>query len=115
MEASHHYRGVWVDEFEGQAFIPEGTTALEWPRGDVTTSEWREQFDRARAATIWLDVSRVNLGHRFRQGGRKLLIEFVGRKTMYLGYYGHMGMSGHEIIVDRVISLKECPGTGFCG
>jgi len=114
MEASRRYRGVWLDEFEGQAFIPEGTTAPEWPRGDATRSGWRERFESARASRIWLDVSRVGLEHHFREGGRKVLIEFDGRKTMYPGSYGHLGMSGHEIIVDHMISLKECPETGDC-
>lgn len=114
MEASRRYRGVWVDEFEGQSFIPEGTKAPEWPRGDPKSSGWRKQFDQAVAATIWLDVERANVGHNWQQGGRRMLIEFVGRKTVYPGSYGHMGMSGQEMIVDRVLSLKECPKTGAC-
>lgn len=114
MEAPRRYRGIWIDEFEGQAFIPEGTTAPEWPRADPASPGWREQFDRAQAATIWLDVERAKLGHH-RNGGRKMFIDFMGRKTMYPGQYGHMGLSGHEIIVDRVISLKVCPARGVCG
>lgn len=115
MEAARRYRGVWVDEFEGQAFIPEGTKAPEWPRGDPKSPEWREQADRAIAATIWLDVGRTNIGHKWQRGGHRAFIEFIGRKTMYPGNYGHMGMSGQEIVVDRVISLRECPETRDCG
>jgi hypothetical protein len=114
MEAARRYRGVWVDEFEGQAFIPEGTKAPEWPRGNPGSPEWKKEADRAIAATIWLDVERVSLLHKGQRGGRKLFIEFVGRKTMYPGNYGHMGTSGQEIIVDRVISVRECPETGRC-
>jgi len=115
MAPPRRYRGVWIDEFEGQAFIPEGTKAPEWPRGDPKSPEWRQEADRAIAATIWLDVERAKVGHNWQQGGRKVFIEFVGRKTMYPGHYGHMGMSGQEIIVDRVISLRECPKEGICG
>lgn len=115
MEAPRSYRGVWVDEFEGQAFIPEGAKTPEWPRGNPKSPEWKKEADRAIAATIWLDVERVNLSGEGRRDGRKFLIEFVGRKTMYSGHYGHMGMAGQEIIVDRVISLRECPETGACG
>jgi hypothetical protein len=115
MEVSRRYRGVWVDEFEGQAFISEGTKAPEWPRGDPKSPEWRKQVDQTVAATIWLDVERANVGHNWQKGGRKMFIEFVGRKTMYPGHYGHMGMAGQEIIVDRVISLRECPEAGICG
>lgn len=114
MDPPRRYRGVWVDEFEGQSFIPEGTKAPEWPRGDPKSPEWRKQADRVIAATIWLDVERAKIGHDWQRGGRKVFIEFVGRKTRYPGNYGHMGMSGQEIIVDRMISLRECPKNGAC-
>jgi len=104
MEEPRRYRGIWIDEFEGQAFIPEGTDPPRWPSPGSTSPGWRERLERARAASIWLDVERVGLEHK---GGRKMRIDFVGRKTLYPGYYGHLGMSGSEIIVDRVISLKE--------
>ena len=115
MEPPRRYRGIWVDEFEGQAFIPEGSTPPEWPRADPKSAGWRQQFERARAATIWLDMSRVYVDGEHRPRGRKWIIEFVGRKTMYPGEYGHMGLSGHEIIVDRVLSLKPCSGADVCG
>jgi hypothetical protein len=107
MEKPRRYRGIWIDEFEGQHFIPEGTTAPRWPRTDPNSAGWREQAERARAATIWLDVEPVKLRHGYSNGGRQKFIDFVGRKTLYPGHYGHVGMSGSEIIVDRVISLKE--------
>lgn len=34
-------------------------------------------------------------------------VEFIGRRTLYPGMQGHMGMSKHELIVDRLISMKE--------
>lgn len=114
MDAPRRYRGIWIDAFEGQQFISEGTTAPEWPRGNPTSLEWREQADRAIAATIWLDVRRARLDHKWQQGGRRVFLEFVGRKTLYPGNYGHMGMAGQEIIVDYVISQRECPQTGAC-
>ncbi|NIJ21126.1 hypothetical protein FHS95_002829 [Sphingomonas naasensis] len=114
MDAPRRYRGVWVDEFEGQRFIPEGTSPAEWPRADPKSAGWREQFERARLATIWLDASRVSFDKMPRKRGTKKIIEFVGRKTKYPGAYGHFGMSGQEIIVDQVIALRECPSTGLC-
>ncbi len=115
METPRRYRGVWVDEFEGQRFIPEGTSPPEWPRTDPKSPGWKEETERARLARIWLDSSRVRFDGRPRRNGARWIIEFVGRKTMYPGSYGHFGMSGQEIIVDRVISLRECPATGICG
>ncbi|MDZ3833739.1 MAG: hypothetical protein U0S50_18285 [Sphingopyxis sp.] len=114
MEAPRRYRGVWVDEFEGQAFIPEGAEAPVWPRSNPRSPAWRKEADRAIAATIWLHVERAHLDHEGQRSRRKF-IEFVGRKTRYPGNYGHMGMSGHWIIVDRMISLRECPKSGSCG
>jgi hypothetical protein len=115
MEPARRYRGIWIDAFEGQQFIPEGAKVPEWPRGSPKLSEWRKKAERAIAATIWLDVEHAQLGHRWQEGARKAFIEFIGRKTKFPGNYGHMGMSGQEIIVDRVISLTECPKEGVCG
>ena len=114
MEMSRRYRGVWVDEFEGQRFIPEGNSPPEWPRTDPKSPGWKERFEQARLATIWLNTSRVTFGQKPRQRGGEWFIEFFGRKTLYAGAYGHFGMSGQEIIVDRVISLRKCPKTGIC-
>ena len=58
-------------------------------------------------ASFWLVDERAGLEHHFEKGTRRMCIDFIGRKTRYPGYYGNMGMSGSEIIVDRVISLKE--------
>ena len=107
MEEPRRYRGVWIDAFEGQQFIPEGTRPPAWPRVYSNSPGWREQADRAQAAAIWLDVDRVKLRHDSSNGSRKMLIDFIGRKTMFPGSYGHLGMSGNEIIVDRVISIKK--------
>lgn len=115
MEAPRRFRGIWIDEFEGQQFIPQGSRAPKWPQGDSRLPGWRKDADRAIAATIWLDVERAKVSHNWQHGGRKAFVEFIGRKTMYPGNYGHMGMSGQEIIVDRFISLRECPKVGACG
>lgn len=106
MEEARRFRGVWINDFEGQAFIPEGTKPPEWPADNLDKTQWRKQFDVARAQAIWLDMSRVEASAGLRTKARKVLVEFIGRKTAYPGFYGHMGMSGHEIIVDQLISAK---------
>lgn len=58
MDKPRRYVGVWIDAFEGQQFIPKGTTPPEWPRTEPRSPGWREQADRAIAAAIWLDVGR---------------------------------------------------------
>ncbi len=107
MEKPRRFRGVWIDEFEGQQFIPEGSDPPEWPRGDMRTPGAAELFEKARAARIWLDKSRVDLTPFRANRSKKMFVEFVGRKTKYTGSYGHMGMSGNTIIVDRMIALKS--------
>ncbi len=37
-------------------------------------------------------------------------IEFIGRRTMYPGQFGHLGQSDYHMIVDRVTSLKQIEG-----
>lgn len=107
MEAPRHYRGVWIDAFEGQQFIPDGVTIPAWPETDPGTPEWREQADRAQAARIWLNVDHTDLGKRSTGEGKKVHVEFIGRKTQYTGAYGHMGMFGNAIIVDQLLSAEE--------
>lgn len=34
-------------------------------------------------------------------------VEFEGRLTAYRGTYGHFGMYDHEVIVDRLISIRQ--------
>ncbi len=36
-------------------------------------------------------------------------VEFVGSRTTIGGRYGHMGMFGHEILVDRMIRQRSVP------
>jgi len=38
---------------------------------------------------------------------RDFAIEFIGRRTLYPGHYGHMGTYPNEIMVDRLISVRE--------
>lgn len=115
MDAPRRYRGVWIDEFEGQRFIPEGTTPPEWPEGDPTAPGWREASEQARLARIWLDMERVERPRPPRDGSGRYSIEFSGRQTLFPGAYGHFGMPGHKIIVDEVIALRKCPAKGPCG
>jgi hypothetical protein len=34
-------------------------------------------------------------------------VEFIGRRTAVKGRYGHMGVFDHELIVDRMISMRQ--------
>jgi hypothetical protein len=115
MEEPRRHRGIWIDEFEGQAFVPEGTRPPSWPTDDSKAPGWKERAEEARLARIWIDTRRVDLDRASRRRGTRRFIEFVGRKTRFPGVHGHFGMFGSEIIVDRVIALRECPAAGICG
>ena len=82
------FRGVWFNRFEVSAF---------WP-------------DRVRIPQeeppLWLDFHRSSLSNA--EGERAYLLDFEGRRTMYPGSYGY-GDYEHEIIVDRVISVRPAP------
>ena len=79
--------GLWRNDFEGSQFCP----------APAATCSYNTPGDR-----IWLTENPS------RRPDRKLYaIEFIGRRTMYKGAYGHMGASDHEMIMDKLISLKE--------
>jgi hypothetical protein len=92
-------RGVWRDEFEGSQFFPGRTT----PPGEDDRSG------------IWLSVEeneavKAAIGHkRGEPWPRLFLLDFVGRRTLYSGDYGHMGMSRDYVVVDRLVSAKALP------
>lgn len=114
MTRPQRFRGIWVDHFEGQAFIPAGSTPPQWPDGKLPPAEWRVQYERSHAATIWLDVDPEKVPSNWHRSHQRAVIDFIGRKTRYPGHYGHMGMAGHEIVVDRILSLEKCPGAAGC-
>jgi hypothetical protein len=87
MLPARRWRGLWRNDFEGSQFCPAPAR-----RCDLDSPGER----------IWL---RTNPDRR---PDRKLYrVEFIGRKTMYRGAYGHLGGSDHEIVVDRMISAQE--------
>lgn len=86
MMPSQHWRGLWRNDFEGSRFCPEPATACDY---------------QTPGERIWLSRTPG------RPEGGLYWLEFVGRRTMYKGPYGHMGGSDQELLIDRVISMKE--------
>jgi hypothetical protein len=85
------WRGLWRDEFEGQRFCPAPARKC---------SEDDEEKGR-----IWISFP----NHRSPNGRgpteKTYVIRFIGRRTLVPGMYGHMGMSEHEIIVDKLLMI----------
>lgn len=103
MQPARRFRGIWLDEFEGSTFF-EGFSDI----GKVK-SEIRLRMKKPAAYGEWLGWNENRKNPVLSSSGgdaRLVAIDFVGRKTAYLGRYGHMGMSNSEIIVDRVISAQ---------
>lgn len=86
MEPPKEWRGLWRNDFEGSQFC--ATPA--------STCDFDSEADR-----VWLTSGPMH-GKR----GGLYEVRFVGRRTMFRGIYGHMGMSDYEIIVDRPISVR---------
>jgi len=79
------WRGLWRAQFEGSRFCPEParTCDHETPGED-----------------IWLN------GGPGRPSGGLYRVVFEGRRTMYNGPYGHLGMSDHEVYVDKAVRFE---------
>jgi hypothetical protein len=93
MTPPQRMRGLWRDQFEGSAFY----AGLEAP-------------PEAEGAKTWLDIDENKLPKALRRKNdwwpRWVEIEFIGRKTLRRGAYGHFGMFEHYVVVDKVISAR---------
>ena len=92
MTPSQRWRGVWRNDFEGQRFCP---------------APARDCFDDSPGDDVWLTFSKELPHSKMQPIGGLYEIEFIGRKTVHRGRFGHFGMSDHEMVVERVISLRE--------
>lgn len=85
------FKGLWRADFEGSQFCEEPATTCEFKRDGLTT---------------WLSGQTEDY-----EDGELYRVEFIGRKTIDAGTYGHFGMFAHEIIVDRMLSRKRLKRT----
>lgn len=90
MTAPQRFKGVWRREFELSRFCPVSTSTC----GHAYTGN-----------EIWLSFG-DNVAKEMPARNGLYSIEFVGRKTLLRGMFGHMGTFGHEVLVDRLIAVK---------
>ena len=88
-------RGVWVIELEGSTFY-EGAASYR-PEMSRSIGTWLEPDHWSPEQTRSAQGERV----------RAYLVEFVGRRSLCRGGYGHMGASPDEVLVDRFRSIRE--------
>ena len=90
--------GVWVIGLESSRFYPQASTY------DETVN---------RSEKIWLEtdepvppeVTEAGQG----AGTRAYAIDFIGRRSLCEWHYGHFGMSPHEVVAQRILSLQPLP------
>jgi hypothetical protein len=90
------FQGLWRNDFEGSMFCV--APAKQCPYSPENSEE--RHF-------TWLEMQFHLPGSEDTPPGGLYAIDFVGRQSEYPGVYGHMGMSDQEVIVDRLISIKE--------
>lgn len=89
MTPRQRWTGLWRATFEGSEFCADepGKPALKCDDG---------------VAQTWFEP-----GIDYTPDGSLYRVEFDGRRTVHRGPFGHMGMSEHEMIADRMISMKR--------
>lgn len=108
--SSRRFRGLWIAGFEASEFIEGAATLADARRRSPTRSAiWFEYDDRTEGA------DRLSAAAKS-YAGRVMQVEFEGRMTVGprivspgappLGY-GHLGGSAREVLVDRVINVRD--------
>ena len=91
MDPPRRWRGLWRNDFEGSQFCPAPAT---------------ECSHEISEDAIWLDFT-VSLPAPLKEPGGLYAVDFVGRAPSYRGIYGHLGVFSREVVVDRMITMKE--------
>lgn len=94
MSEARSWRGFWQNDFEGSRFCPEPMKecAYDTPGDNI----WLSYAEGVETPPSWPEVG----------AGGMYEVEFIGRLTAKRGHYGHMGASDHELVIDRVISIR---------
>lgn len=94
MTSPQRWRGLWRDDFEGQHFCS----------SRVQVCSYEKEGER-----IWITFKSGTRPTKRSATGRVFTIDFVGRRTLLPGHHGHMGVSQHEIVVEKLISFSPIP------
>lgn len=86
------WRGLWRDDFEGSRFCAAPAS---------------ECSDGTGGEKVWLNVPQGSDAGRQPGIGGLYAVDFIGRRTIHPGLFGHFGMFSHEMTVERMISIRE--------
>ena len=100
MMPARRWEGLWFDAFEAQRFCPAPS---------------RDCSYKTAGDEIWIEFKPGTRPFKRSLTGKTYAISFIGRRTLAAGHHGHLGMSRHAIVVDRLISVSswapaESPG-----
>ncbi|MEG3165431.1 hypothetical protein U1701_12585 [Sphingomonas sp. PB2P19] len=98
------YEGIWVDYFEGQAFV-EGATTL-------SAVDPRHAYPWFNTENPLKSFERPGFTGRGYVYGHGYKVRFVGRQARdmnrpTLAGYGHLGMSPGLIVLDELLSIED--------
>lgn len=94
---AQRWSGLWERGWEWTNFCPDPATECDWmsKRG------------------MWLDFSDDASGLPRQLDDGTYRIEFIGRRTVVPGNFGHLGSYDHRMIVHRVLRLERIPGERY--
>ena len=93
--APQRMQGLWRNQFEGSEFCEASGRCPD------------AKVDADPAAFTALGMGSPLAGREDTPPGGLYAIDFVGRRSVGAGMFGHMGMAKNEVIVDRLISIRE--------
>jgi hypothetical protein len=96
MQPAKRWRGLWNAGWEWSNFCPEPV---------------RKCPIRADRGDIWLEFANPKAEPNHPDG--VFSVEFIGRRTAKAGGFGHLDQYDHEILIDRLISIRKIPGEKY--
>ena len=93
---SRDFEGLWRVEFEGSQFCPAPARECAY-----VPSEAR------KGPLIWLKFASEFPAEARDMPSGVYAVNFTGRRSLFQGSYGHLGMYDEEVIVDHMISIRK--------
>lgn len=96
MSMPRRWQGLWDNQFEGQVFC-------ETPAEQCGI----EPYANPQPAYTWIEF-KAPIDRRVKHASHGVYrIDFIGRRTVVPGSYGHLGLARHAIVVDRLLFIDK--------
>jgi hypothetical protein len=104
LSAPREYQGIYRNDFEGSAFFAGVTSLRAVPTLRVENQTWLNRSELLQTPAPCSPETRFQSGHSYR-------VRFIGRHSVVPGQglrgYGHLGVFGNLIIVDRFLAIED--------